>query len=259
MHRYLTAGFALAILAACPAAATAQSPSVSLGLDPNLVGRGSHLIADVRPAGASSSAEQPRSIALAAVRGFRFDPRARGGRCTPTEANEQACPASAKIGAGSVQGRASGVLVPNGSQSFTASVEIFLARAFRGGDMAGVVLQVREPSSGAKSSIRGRVVRLPEGPYGLELRFEDFGSSASPFPGVTVTIDRIQLRAGASRVVRVRRTVRRGGRRVRVTRRVRYHLLRNPSTCSGSWAYRLSVSYTGRDESQTGFAPCRRR
>jgi hypothetical protein len=78
-------------------------------------------------------------------------------------------------------------------------------------------------------------------------------------PGVTVTLDRVELRVAAKRTVRRRVTVRRNGKRRRVIRRTRYSFLTNPRTCTAPWPYRLNVEYPDRTDTYDGSVPCRTR
>lgn len=157
---------------------------------------------------------------------------------------------------GSAEGQAS--LAPLTTFPFTASVEAFLAPKAQAGDIAGVVVQARESSSGRQVTIRGRVLPVSGGgPHGVELRFEDFaaGAEAAP-PGVSAKITRFEMRVEARRTVRRVRTVRRRVRtpngmkirRRRVVTRRQFSLITNPPTCRGAWPYRLRATFQSSPE-----------
>ncbi len=83
-------------------------------------------------------------------------------------------------------------------------------------------------------------------------------------PGLSFGLKSLSLDLGARRRVtktttkRVRVT--RNGKRVtvrrKVKRRVTYHLLRNPKTCTGAWAVRLTVRVAGTDRARDVAVPC---
>jgi hypothetical protein len=239
-----------------PAAAHAQqAPTITL--DPNQAGKASRLTLDASPGEAAG--QGVRSIVLSAARGFKVDPRSRAKRCSADQASRFACPRASRIGTGEVKGHATGAALPGGRYDFTAQVQTFLAPPQQSGDVAGVVLEISEPGTNQRGSVTGRIVRVPSGPFGLELRFEGLDQAIPAFPGVTITIDRITLSAGARRTVVRKRRVRRGGRRVTVRRRVTYNLIRNPGTCSGSWPFQLKLGYADREDVTDGSTPCRAR
>ena len=169
------------------------------------------------------------------------------------------CPEASRIGRGTAQGRAEGPFVPGGSFAFTATIDVFLAPAREVGDFAGVVVLVREPQSNQRFSGRGRILMIANGPFGTETRFEGLSGAGQLPPGVTVKLDRVEMRVGAKRTVRRRVTVRRNGKRRRVIKRFRYSFLTNPRTCSASWPYRLRVEYPSRTDDFDGNVACRTR
>ena len=246
----------VALTAAAALASTA--PPGTLSLVPNTAGHASKLVIDASLGGNAQSNAQVQSVVLSGTRGLRFDPRSRRARCTSQQASNFGCPAASRIGTGQAQGHASGALVPGGRYDFTASIQAFLAPPQQSGDLAGVVLQFNEPKSGQRGSTTGRVVPVASGPFGIQLRFDDLGGAMPPPPGVTITIDRLQMTSGAKRRVVRSRTVRRHGRRVRVRRRITYSLLTNPRTCGGSWPYQLVVTYSDHQQVYDGSAPCSR-
>jgi hypothetical protein len=243
-----------ALAAAClPATASAKGPIVKL--DPNTAGHGSHLTVDAYP-GDPGMGQAPRSIVVSAARGFKVDPRARAARCSAAQARNFDCPAASRIGGGTAFGHATGAIVPGGRYDFKAAIKSFLAPPQKTGDVAGVVVQVSEPTSGQRGTVTGRVVRVKDGPYGLELRFDNLGGAAPSYPGVTISIDHVRLRAGASRTVVRTRTVTRDGRRVTVRRKHRFDLIRNPPKCSGAWPFRVTIGFADHDDVTFGSAAC---
>lgn len=239
------------VAASLPAVAFAKGPIVKL--DPNVAGRASHLRVDAYP---GSPGQGVRSVVLSAARGFKFDPRARAARCGAAKASKFECPAASRIGGGTATGSATGLVIPGGRYDFKASIKSFLAPPQRKGDIAGVVFQVTEPGSGQRGTVTGRVLRVSDGPYGLELRFENLGAAAPSYPGVTVSIDHVVLRAGASRTVVRKRTVTRDGRRVTVRKKHRFDLITNPPKCTGWWPFRVTVGYGDHNEETFGQARC---
>ena len=255
-RRLLLAAVAAAFPLAAPA--PAQTPQPYVAVVPNVAGKASELRVDLRPDPAQSSqARNAQEIVLAVARGFRTDPRSRRARCSEAQAREFRCPEDSRIGYGQAEGTASGTLLPAGGQRFTASIDVFLAPPPRRGDVAGVVVQFREPQSGARGQARGRIVRVRSALFGSEVRFEELGGATPQFPGITVTVERIRVQVGARRTVRRTRTVRRGGRRVRVVRRVRYSLITNPPTCrAGGWPYEVRIRYPDRQDTRAGSLEC---
>lgn len=240
-----------AALLAVPAAA--QVPGDPVRVDPATAGKASHLVVDVRSAeDPKAGGRSPQSAVLAAAQGFKFDPRARSDRCSAEEAKAFDCPANSRIGTGTAQATVSNGVV---SQPVTVDIRVFLAPPPRNGDVAGVVLQFKERSTGQQGSTTGQIVRT-SGPLGLEVRFEDLGSAgagAAP-EGFTVRVDRLQADVGASRTEKVKvccKTVTRNGKkkRVRYLKKVVRNLIRNPRTCDGAWEYQLRLRYSSSDES----------
>jgi hypothetical protein len=235
-------------------AAAAQAPTIEL--QPNVAGHGSRLMVDAHPDASRSNGQDVRSVVLSIARGFVVDPRARAARCGADQAKSFNCPAASKVGSGTAQGHATGAVVPGGRFDFTAQIEAFLAPPPQPGDVAGVVLQVSEPKSGQRGTITARLVPTTADPFGLELRIDNLGGASPAPPGVTITIDRVTLVAGASRTVVRKRRVRRHGRRVTVRTRHRYDLITNPPSCSGAWPFRVTIGYTDHTDSTDGSVAC---
>jgi hypothetical protein len=197
-----------------------------------------------------ASFDQPPAAQLQAynvdiARGYRFDPRAVRETCTLAEARASSCPAASKIGGGSGQVT---VFPPSGApQELSLGIKFFLTAPQRRHDLAGLVLAAHEPASGLTFNLIGRMVRLPRGRYGLELRFAD---TAAELPSnITVQLHRVNVRFGTQRSV----TVGAGHNRRRVT----YHLLTNPPTCGRhGWPFLLTVSYTTGTERYAAYGRC---
>ncbi len=246
---------------ATSAGAQEPIPDGAVTLDPNVAGRPTALVVDVDPRTAESSGnELPESLAIAFQRGFTFDPRAQPGRCTEQQAEDVNCPDNSQIGSGEARGTANTVAGP---VAFTATIEVFLANPRNGGDIADVILELREPQSNTKGSARGRFTPFATGDFAGELRF-NVGQQGSMPAGVTsIEVERLQLRTGAQRRVtqRVKKTVRkripgakctvksrrRGKPRTftcTVTRRRTLSLITNPTACRGEYLIRLSARYS---------------
>jgi hypothetical protein len=242
----------LATMAAVASAATAQTPGLTIRLDPNLIGRPSSLLVEAEGQSGQTDGRVPRSVVLSVQRGFVIDPRSRAARCSPRQARNFNCPRASRIGGGQAVVTASGAIIPGGSQDFTASIDLFLAPPPRNHDVAGLVVAIEEPTTGQRGTATGRIVRRGSGPYGYELRFEDLGAGQAPPPGITIELKRLDLRTGARRSV----VVGRGDNRHRVT----YSLITNPSACDGTWNGHAVLSFSDGSSEERGLsAACRRR
>jgi hypothetical protein len=197
-----------------------------------------------------ASFDQPPAAQLQAynvdiARGYRFDPRAVRKTCTLEQARASRCPAASKIGAGGGQVT---VFPPSGPpQELALGIKFFMTAPQRRHDLAGLVLAAHEPVSGLTFNLVGRIVTVPRGRYGLELRFTD---TAAELPSnITVQLHRVNVRFGAQRSA----TVGAGRHHSRVT----YHLLTNPPTCGRrGWPFLLTVSYTTGTEKYAAYARC---
>jgi hypothetical protein len=256
--RTLLATVALALAAGAllaPAGPAQTAPEGTVQLVPNTAGKPSTLSLDMNPQEPGGT-ETPRSVSLFIARGFRFDSRARPTRCSDADAQRVACPSKSRIGTGQAMATASGFLVPGGSMDFTASIELFVAAA-AAGDVAGVVVQVSEPTTGIRQSARGRLVPVVEGPFGLELRFDQFPGTGQVPPGVTIDVKRIQMTVGAKRRVRKVKRIRRKGKVVKKKVRIRrYYLITNPPTCAASWPYQVRVGFPSSELVRDGTIAC---
>ena len=252
---------ALVALGLPAAASAADAPQGAVRLSPDVAGRATELRVEIggEVLAQNTSNEQPRALSLFGTRGLKVDPRAVSGRCTEAQADAFDCPASSRVGDGSAQGRAEGAIIPGGGFDFTARIDVFLTAPRQSGDVAGVVVLVSEPQSGQRFNARGRVVKVASGAFGTETRFEGLSGGGQLPPGVTVKLNRVELRIGAKRTVRKTVTVRRHGKRRQVKKRRTYSFLTNPRTCTGSWPYRLRVEYSDRADDHDGNVACRTR
>lgn len=254
-------------LALLPAGAHGQaSGDVSVTLDPAVAGKASQLSVVARGQAVSSGQQSPKSLSLRVLRGFRIDPRSRAARCSADQARAFECPKESRIAVGAAVGEAT--VAPFPPIAFTASIEAFVARPVQPGDIAGIVVQVREPKSGRQGSITGRLLRLSgDAIFGTELRFDDIGLGGDIPPGASIRIDRFELRVEAHRTVRRVRTVKRrvttsSGTRVQRRREVtttRYDLITNPLECAGSWAYQVRATFSDSETVRDGVVPCSNR
>lgn len=212
----------------------------------------------------SSGQETPKSFSLVIARGFKIDPRARAELCSADQARSFSCPQASKVATGSASGQVT--VPPFPTFDFTATVEAFLTPKVQPGDIAGVVVQGREPRSGRQASIQGRLLPVSgDATFGTELRFDnfDFTQQAAP-PGASAKLTRFELSVGARRSVRkvriVKRRVRtRDGTKIRRRRKVsvkRYYLITNPPTCAGSWPYQVRVTFPSSQTVRDGSVPC---
>ena len=136
---------ATTLLVAVPAGGQDTGPATTFRMSPNVAGQGSRLIVDAQNLG-SAGGPRVTSTVLGLQRGFELDVGARTGRCTPAQAESFACPASAKIGSGFAIVRATGAIVPGGSQDFRAEIDYPpRAEAPRGGPRRGRHLRRRSP------------------------------------------------------------------------------------------------------------------
>jgi hypothetical protein len=243
----LTTAAALVLLTA--AAARAQDTTISGALTPNTPSAGSRVHVEVGGAAPELAGALPESVALGIQRGFAVDVRAVATRCTGAATTSGACPAASRIGVGHAVVHASGLV----NQDIPAVIDVFLADPVQSGDVASAVVVIS--GAGLSRAVRTRLLAPATGPIGYELRLEGIASAVPAVPGVSLSLRSLSLDIGARRKVtktttkRVRVT--RNGKRVtvkrKVKRRVTYNLLRNPKTCSGAWAVRLTVRVAGTD------------
>jgi hypothetical protein len=256
--RRITIATTTALVLMLAASARAQDTAITGGLTPNTPGAGSSVHIQVGGTAPELAGSLPESIALGVQRGFGFDPRAVAVSCTGDALTSGACPAESRIGSGEAVVHASGLI----DQDIPATIDVFLADPVQPADVASAVVLIK--GAGVSRAVRTRLLAPATGPIGYELRLEGIAAAVPAVPGVTFALRSLSLDLGARRRVtktthkRVRVT--RRGRRVTVRRTVRHHvtynLLRNPKTCSGAWAVRLTVRVAGADHVRDIGVPC---
>ncbi len=153
-----------------------------------------------------------------------FDGRAVTRRCTPDQGAADACPAQSGFGSANVVGNYNGMDVP-------VPINLYLARPLQAGDVAGFVATAE--IFGSNYSATGRLTRI-DGKLAVVLPTP--GPDAAAFG---VTLKSITADIGVTRIVK------KGPKGKR--RKVRIPLLRNPKTCTGTWA--ASAAFTFSDGS----------
>jgi hypothetical protein len=178
------------------------------------------------------------SVVVDASRGFKADPRSVSVLCTAAQASARSCPAASQIGHGDIKTHVS-TSIGAGSGDYDITAKSYLAPPQQAGDIAGVVLLASAQTAAGPQNFdtTGRLLKPASGPYGVELRFDNFPTVKSPIPGVTftVTVNSIELFAGASRKVTT------GSGKHRKT--TRYALFTNPATCRGSWTGKFTAVF----------------
>lgn len=223
------------VLAAAAAAGGEVLPPGSIRALPARAGSPSTL--QVRASFDQPAGSQLQAYNVDIARGYTFDPRAVAGRCTIAEARSAKCPANSRIGGGTGKLSVSSATLP--PSQFTIAITFYLTPAQRRGDIAGLVLAGREPKSGVKFALVGRLLRVNSRLYGLELRF---ANTAHELPtGLHVQLHKVRVKVGAERTIK----------------RVSYHLLTNPRICAPrGWPFRLTISYSTGTEHYTTRAAC---
>ena len=247
VHRRLVL-LALSVLVPAGAAAAAADGTVSITLKPDRVAVASTLSV-VAQGPFPSAGGVPSSVRLDVQRGFKSDRRSVSVLCTPSQARGSACPEKSKVGSGNAWVHVTTAL-GLGSGDYEIPFELFLGSPQLAGDLASVTIEAHAPEPVGTVSATGRLLVLRRGPYGLELRFDKFPKPTFP-AGTTVTLNRIALTAGASRVVRT------GKGRHRHTQR--YALITNPPACHGNWTAQITAMFeNGAPFSRVASTRCRR-
>jgi hypothetical protein len=228
MRRIVPLSIAALLATAGPAAAQGTSSAT-----PDAAGKTSTLRFAVDGLAQPIGGRLPSALRLTAP-GFKTDLGALSKRCSEQAAKLNECPKGSLMGKGSLL---INVAAPDGVRDVDIAINVYLHSRTKIFAVAYVLGWRVVP---ATLRTRGRFVvefdPLPEGP---------------PFAGVTYTLKRISFAFRAKRVIR-RRVVRRvGGARRTVTIRRRVHLLRNPATCTGSWASSLLLRFP--DGTETPF------
>lgn len=234
-------------------AATAQDAGDAIRLNPNVTGKPTGAHVDVRPPEEAQNADE---LVVGLPRGLEIDHRARPRHCFDEAAANSDCREDSRIGQGTIEVTARGDLFGGGERKYVADIEIFQTGRREPGDIIGIVVQFDEPQTNYHHFVKGRIVPVASGPYGAEVRIEDLREVARP-AALELTVDRVQFTVKAKRAIPRVRHVRRNGRVVRRNWTERRYFLRNPSTCNGSWPFRVTLRSNGGGEHVTDYsAPC---
>lgn len=159
--------------------------------------------------------------------GFTFDSQAVAKFCTHELAVLNECPAKSEIGKGTL-------LVHVVSPTFTRDTEIPL----------NIYLQSRRgivavAFIGGPKVVPGKLSTTG----GVSLSFNPLPTLPA-FPGVTVTLENINVKVGTSRVVVKRSRQRVHGKTKTVVKRTRYSLIHQPQTCStAGWSSVITLAF----------------
>lgn len=200
--------------------APSAGAQVTVTATPDQAGKAARLHVDADATQPPLSGRVPRETVLTVDRGYTFDGRAVPARCTAEQGAEDACPARSRIGSALV-------IATYGGTDFPVPVDLYLARPFEAGDVAGLVGVAKV--LGSTYSATGRLVRR-DGALTVSL------STPGPDPAAFgATIKSLTADVGVTRKVR------------RGKRKVKRSLLTNPRTCTGEWA--ASAAFTFSDGS----------
>jgi hypothetical protein len=242
----------IAVGLAVPAAAQAPAPSYELSFAPNKANRATTGTLNVRdlPAEAPGAA-MPDVLVLALQPGFATDPKGAPGECGDADQQKVACPDEARIGKGNAVIEAT---FGTTKQDYTAALGVFLTAPRQAGDVAGLSLEIHEPSTSTDVSVPGRVLKTGRD-GGIELRFEGLAKSMPPMPpGISLRLKSFTTSIGRHRTV-TKRIRTKHGKRKRV--KVVYAIVRTPKTCTGAWTGTLAIIRTdGSEMAQPLSAPC---
>jgi hypothetical protein len=235
-----------------------------VSLDPALANQGTALVIGI---------DAPPSTGAIAVRlpkGTHTNTKSRTKLCSSSDAARGACPPESKIGFGRYVVGVAGYLNPGGQTQLTWSIDAFLGRPVKRGDIASVVLSAKllgaesvatllTPEIGKSVPTAGTMqARLRKGP---ELRVPGVPIQFAVGPPTTVTPLRFELNLSAVRRTRqdfirkIKVPTLSGGyeiRKVKDHRLVGHNLFRTPERCSGTWSYELTVGA----KRSTGRIPC---
>ncbi len=183
----------LVILACAGTALAASGGTVNTTLNPNKVSKASTLT--ISATGPFSFSGLPKSAELLVQKGFKSSAKAVSVLCTSAQASSNSCPSKSKVG--------SGKAVATGSYAgFTeqdnVTLTIYLGKRLKAGDIASVV--VSGTDSIFNATLHG-VGRLFMTGGQLELLFTQFPTPSGLPSGTKITLDSLQLTAGASRTV----------------------------------------------------------
>jgi hypothetical protein len=209
------------------------------------------------------------SVVVRLPRGMHANTKSRTKLCSHSDAARGTCPPESKIGFGRYVVNVAGYLNPGGQTQLTWSIEAYLGRAAKRGDIASVVLVSK--LLGADSVAMLLTPELGTSPPsmaiatgrlrpGIEVRVPAAPVQFSVNPPATATPARFELNLSA-----VRRTRQNFIRKIKVPtlngyeiRRIKDHrlvghnLFRTPDRCAGSWTYKLDVGA----QRSSGRVPC---
>jgi hypothetical protein len=212
MRRILLLAIAGLLATAAPAGAQATST-----VTPEAGGKPSNLHFEVDGLASPIDGRLPSALQLTAPR-FKTNLKALSKRCSEQAAKLNECPRRSLMGKGSLL---IGVTAPDGVRDVDIEVNVYLHSRRRILAVAYVFgWRVVPATLNTKRGFAVEFDPLPEAP---------------PFEGVSYTLKGISFDFGAKRVIKQR--TRRGVKRRRV------HLIRNPSTCPGSWASSVSLRF----------------
>jgi hypothetical protein len=221
--------FAAVLVCLGVSSALAQNGSVQVTLSPDRPSAASTLEVKAQGPFKQPTSGQVTSVRLEVQRGFTSSAKSVASLCSPPRADKGTCPSESQVGSGSalVSGQVNGI-----SGQDTINFKLFLAVPERTADIASVVIEGSDTVFHRAGHTRGRLFRPSTG--GLVLLFK-VGTSGAP-KGAKITLDRLALQAGAMRSV----VIRRHGHR----RHVKYSLITNPSSCTGSWHGAVVVTFS---------------
>jgi len=247
--------------------ASAQSTG-PVSFDPAIARQGTALVLglDAPPATGAIAVRMPK--------GTHTNTNSRTKLCSNSDAARGTCPPESKIGFGRYVIDVAGYLNPGGDTQLTWSIDAFLGRPVKRGDIASVVLSAKllgadsvatllTPQIGVSVPATATTkARLRKGP---ELYVPGVPIQFSVAPPTTVTPLRFELNLSAVRRTRqdfirkIKVPTLSGGyeiRKVKDHRLIGHNLFRTPERCSGTWSYALTVGAkrsTGRIPCQSGF------
>jgi hypothetical protein len=208
--------------------------TANVTLSKPVAGKATHITIDIKGEDPAAGGQVPRSIAVKAVRGLKVDSAAVAKLCSRSDAQSDNCPSESRIGGGNAVIYASGPFIS--PKDYTATADLFLAKPAQTGDIAGVV--ARFSLGGFSVHVIGRIIRIPSGPLGVETLFDKLDSQAKPPAGYTAKFKSLHLTFGAGRSVK-----KKSKKHKKHRKKVRHDLIRNPSTCGGSWPWEVLVRY----------------
>jgi hypothetical protein len=216
--RSVVASLAIAAPISAATIASAATPSA---------GKPTSLTFKLDASGPPVSGRIPSGLGFSAP-GFTFDSRAVVKFCSHELAILNECPPKSEIGKGTL-------LVHVVSPTFTRNTAIQLTMYLRSRRGIFAVAFI-----GGPKVVPGKLTTAG----GVSLNFNPL-PSLPPFPGVTVTLERINVKVGTSRVVVTRSRQRVHGKLKTVVKRTRYSLIHQPKTCTGSWSDTINLAFAG--------------